>query len=137
MTKKYRLGEKHPQMDLWRVVAERDSRVYPAGASRPVTFLVGGWVSGEHNLSHDGDAWVFGDARVFGKDARVFGDAEDGSLIKPGCTARCSATPGSLISSQGVRPGGGTPDEARVWSLIEPGCTARCPVKLRLWRGGS
>ncbi len=46
----------------------------------------GGWVSSEHNLSHEGNSWVYGDAKVFGSakvcgdaevygDARVFGDA--------------------------------------------------------------
>ena len=27
---------------------------------------LGGWIEKEENLSHDGTAWVFGDARVFG-----------------------------------------------------------------------
>ncbi|EHL2852761.1 hypothetical protein KCE64_005303, partial [Salmonella enterica subsp. enterica serovar Hvittingfoss] len=35
---------------------------------------LGGWVEKEDNLSQEGNAWVFGDARVFG-DAWVFGDA--------------------------------------------------------------
>lgn len=26
---------------------------------------IGGWIEREENLSHDGDAWVFGDARVY------------------------------------------------------------------------
>ncbi len=42
---------------------------------------VGGWIEKESNLSHDGDAWVYGDAQVHGKarvsgDARVYGDAQ-------------------------------------------------------------
>jgi hypothetical protein len=47
---------------------------------------IGGWIEAERNLSHDGAAWVSGDARVFGGArvsgaatvsgaARVFGDA--------------------------------------------------------------
>ena len=41
---------------------------------------IGGWIESEKNLSQDGNAWVSGDARVFGDawvsgDARVFGDA--------------------------------------------------------------
>ena len=35
---------------------------------------VGGWIEGERNLSHLGDAWVGDNARVEG-DARVFGNA--------------------------------------------------------------
>jgi len=42
---------------------------------------VGGWIEAEANLSHEGNAWVYGDARVCGNaavcgDARVYGDAE-------------------------------------------------------------
>ena len=41
---------------------------------------LGGWIKEEHNLCQNGDAWVFGNARVFGDaevcgNARVFGDA--------------------------------------------------------------
>ena len=35
---------------------------------------LGGWVEKESNLNQDGDAWVYGDARVSG-DAWVYGDA--------------------------------------------------------------
>ena len=35
---------------------------------------LGGWVEKEENLDHFGDAWVSGNAQVFG-DARVYGDA--------------------------------------------------------------
>jgi carbonic anhydrase/acetyltransferase-like protein (isoleucine patch superfamily) len=34
----------------------------------------GGWVYSEHNLSQDGNCWVYGDARVYGN-AQVFGNA--------------------------------------------------------------
>ena len=42
---------------------------------------LGGWIEKEENLSHEGKAWVFGDAKVWGNaevcgDAKVFGDAE-------------------------------------------------------------
>ena len=41
---------------------------------------LGGFIERENNLDQSGDAWVYGDARVFGNawvcgDARVFGDA--------------------------------------------------------------
>ena len=41
---------------------------------------LGGWIEKEENLSHDCNAWVYGEARVFGKaqvygEARVFGKA--------------------------------------------------------------
>jgi len=35
---------------------------------------VGGWIESEHNLSHEGDCWVFGNAKVSGN-SWVFGDA--------------------------------------------------------------
>jgi len=35
---------------------------------------LGGWIEKEDNLSHEGDAWVFEDAQVYGN-AQVFGDA--------------------------------------------------------------
>ena len=36
---------------------------------------LGGFIEKEDNLSHDGNAWVYGDARVSG-DAQVYGDAD-------------------------------------------------------------
>jgi len=36
---------------------------------------LGGWIEKENNLSQEGDAWVYGDARVSGN-AWVYGDAE-------------------------------------------------------------
>ena len=36
---------------------------------------LGGWVEREDNFSHDGSAWVCGEARVYGE-ARVCGEAE-------------------------------------------------------------
>ena len=36
---------------------------------------VGGWIENEKNLSHDDDAWVFGDAQVY-DNARVYGNAQ-------------------------------------------------------------
>ena len=35
---------------------------------------LGGWIEKESNLSHDGDAWVYGNSWVYG-DARVSGNA--------------------------------------------------------------
>ena len=35
---------------------------------------LGGWIEKEENLSHNGNAWVYGDARVYG-DAWVYGNA--------------------------------------------------------------
>ena len=42
---------------------------------------LGGWIEKEENLSHDGKAWVWGNAKVWGNaevcgDAKVCGDAE-------------------------------------------------------------
>ena len=71
---KYKLGEKHETLDLFRVVALRDiSNDVKKGA-------VGGWVESEDNLSQLGECWVYDNALVFGNarvsgDARVFGNA--------------------------------------------------------------
>ena len=73
MLKKYELTEQHPDTGLWRIKALRDFGNVAKGN-------IGGWIEGEKNLSHEGDARVFGDAwvcdnaRVFGN-ARVSGDA--------------------------------------------------------------
>ena len=42
---------------------------------------LGGYIEKEENLDHDGDAWVYGDARVYGNawvsgNARVYGNAQ-------------------------------------------------------------
>jgi len=49
---------------------------------------VGGWIESEHNLSHQSDCWVFGNANVSGNacvygDAWVYGDARvSGGVIR-------------------------------------------------------
>lgn len=45
-------------------------------------FDIGGYVQSEHNLSHDGDCWIYDDARVFGN-ARINNNSEihDTALI--------------------------------------------------------
>lgn len=53
---------------LHQIRAIRDFRNVKAGD-------IGGWIEKEENLSHDGDCWVCGNARVFG-DAEVYGNAE-------------------------------------------------------------
>ena len=66
MEKKYELIPSDIE-GLFRVKALRDFGDVLAG-------YVGGYVAYERNLSHDGNAWVFEDARVYG-DALVYGDA--------------------------------------------------------------
>lgn len=61
---------------LHRIRAVRDFGVVKAGD-------LGGWIEDEDNLSHDGYAWVYGDALVEGNafvegNARVGGDARVG-----------------------------------------------------------
>jgi len=68
MTKKYKLGKKHPTENLFRIIALRDFLDVKSGD-------IGGWIESDKNLSHEGLCWVFGDARVYG-DARVFGNAQ-------------------------------------------------------------
>ena len=65
---KYKLGEKNPDKDLYRVVALKDFGDVRKGD-------IGGWVSSLDNLSQIGNAWVYDNACVFGN-AKVYGNAE-------------------------------------------------------------
>lgn len=42
---------------------------------------LGGWIEYEDNLSHDGDCWVYDEAKVFGG-AKVFGDAKISASVE-------------------------------------------------------
>ena len=64
---KYTLGDKHPELDLYRIVAVRDIPAASVGS-------VGGWVGSEANLSHSGDCWIFPDAQAY-EDALLCDDA--------------------------------------------------------------
>ena len=64
---KYKLGDKHPTENLYRVVALRDFGAVVAGQ-------VGGWVESEKNLSQLGNCWVWDSAQVYGN-ARVYDNA--------------------------------------------------------------
>ena len=66
-TNKYKLGEKHKEYELYRIIATINFLDVKAGD-------IGGYIAGEKNLSQSDNAWVFGDARVYG-DAQVFGNA--------------------------------------------------------------
>ena len=52
---------------LYRICALRDFGSVHAGD-------VGGYIECEHNLSQNGNTWVYDNARVYG-DARVYGNA--------------------------------------------------------------
>ena len=65
-----------------RVVALRDFGDVKAGE-------IGGFVESERNLIHDGNCWVFNDARVSG-DALVYGDARVSGNAQVYGTARVS-----------------------------------------------
>ena len=70
--KKYKLI-KEEGTSLFRLVAMRDFSDVNRGNN-------GGLVEGERNLSHNGDCWVYGNARVSGNawvygNAQVYGDA--------------------------------------------------------------
>lgn len=77
--KKYEFTGEEKVIDnhtLHRIRAVRDFGVVKAGD-------LGGWIEGEDNLSHDGCAWVYGEALVEGNafvegNARVVGDARVG-----------------------------------------------------------
>lgn len=53
---------------LRRIRAVRDFDLVYAGT-------LGGWIEKEENLSHEGTAWVAGEARVY-EDARIYGNAQ-------------------------------------------------------------
>lgn len=66
MEKKYELTEETFAVDghvLHRIKALRDLGNVKKGD-------IGGWIECEDNLSHGGDCWVYGDAKVLG-DAEV------------------------------------------------------------------
>ena len=65
---KYKLGEKHKDCSLYRVIAIENFGDVKTGD-------VGGYISSEANLSQPGDAWVYGNAQIYG-DARVYGNAQ-------------------------------------------------------------
>ena len=82
MSKKYELLDKDPETGLHRIKALRDIPKYGIRAGD-----LGGFIGSEENLSHTGDAWVFGNANVSGNakvsenakvsgNARVFGYAK-------------------------------------------------------------
>lgn len=57
-----------PDKNLYRIRALRDFRDVKKGD-------LGGYVESEDNLSHEGDCWIFNDARVFGG-AYISGDSK-------------------------------------------------------------
>lgn len=67
-TPKYTLIDEGRKDKLLRLRALRGFGGVEAGE-------LGGLVAGEHNLSHEGDCWVYGDARVYGN-AHVLGGAK-------------------------------------------------------------
>ena len=70
MSKKYELTDETVRINsiiLHRIKALTDFGDVDAGD-------LGGWVESERNLSHDGNAWVYDNARVYGN-ARVSGNA--------------------------------------------------------------
>lgn len=69
---KYRLGEKHPTENLWRVVA---CRTFETSYGLIEKGHIGGWVESEYNLCHAGSCWVHHEAQVSGT-AAVYGDAQ-------------------------------------------------------------
>lgn len=70
MEKKYKLTDECIKLNdrkLYRIEAIRNFGYVTKGQK-------GGFIESESNLSHDGNAWVFGDAKVFGN-AHVCGNA--------------------------------------------------------------
>ena len=84
MEKKYKLTDETINVGgkkLCRIEALKDFRDVKKGYK-------GGFIEDEHNLSHDGNSWVYGDAMVYGGaivcgDAWVYGNARvyDGAMV--------------------------------------------------------
>ena len=73
--KKYEFTGETKRVELWN----RTATLHRIKATVEFGFVkvgeLGGWIEKEENLSHEGKAWVCGDAEVCG-DAKVCGDAE-------------------------------------------------------------
>ena len=70
MKKKYKLTDESISFNgqtLYRIEAIMDFSDVKKGQK-------GGFIESEYNLSHEGDSWVYDDAKVFGN-AEVFGNA--------------------------------------------------------------
>jgi NDP-sugar pyrophosphorylase family protein len=71
---------------------------------------IGGWVQGEHNLSHEGKCWVFGDAMVYGN-ARV---SEYARISGNACISEHAMISGNACISEHAKVGG----YAKVWDNV-------------------
>ena len=73
--KKYEFTGETKRVELWN----RTATLHRIKATVEFGFVkvgeLGGWIEKEENLSHEGKAWVCGDAKVCG-DAEVWGNAE-------------------------------------------------------------
>ena len=73
--KKYEFTGETKRVELWN----RTATLHRIKATVEFGFVkvgeLGGWIEKEENLSHEGKAWVCGDAEVWGN-AKVCGDAE-------------------------------------------------------------
>lgn len=78
--KKYELVNYNEDTGLYQIKALCDFSDVKAGE-------LGGWVAGEDNLSHEGDCWVYSNARVCAY-AAVFGSARVGGTARVGGNAR-------------------------------------------------
>ena len=67
--RKYKLGEKHPNRNLYRVIYLRDIPRHHVSAGEE-----GGWVEHEGNLSQKADCVVLGEAKIY-ENAKVYGNA--------------------------------------------------------------
>lgn len=75
MVKKYRLTDEYimiRDVKLFRIEAVKDFKNVKFKNVKKGD--KGGFVENENNLSHDGDCWIYGEAKVFGN-AKVYGSA--------------------------------------------------------------
>ena len=79
--KKYEFTGETKRIELWN----RTATLHRIKATVEFGFVkvgeLGGWIEKEENLSHEGKAWICGDAKVWGNaevcgDAKVWGNAE-------------------------------------------------------------
>lgn len=73
--KKYEFTGETKTVDLWSRVATLHRIRAVAEFGLVKVGDLGGWIEKEENLSHDGKAWICGDAEIWGN-AKICGDAE-------------------------------------------------------------
>jgi carbonic anhydrase/acetyltransferase-like protein (isoleucine patch superfamily) len=93
--------------------------------------LVGGWIQGENNLAHEGDCFVYHDAKVYG-DAMVFGDCFVYHDVRVSGNARVCGD-ALVFSNARVYGNARVSDDAEVYGNARIYCNARVYGNARIY----